>query len=95
MTSKSSWIDRAACVNEDPDLFFPVGTVGPAVCQVEAAKLVCAGCPVRQECLAWAVASGMDEGIWGGHSGDELRAPGRAQRARRTNPSRRNTDRRS
>ena len=37
------WVHYARCRDEDPELFFPVGTTGPAAMQVDAAKLVCAG----------------------------------------------------
>ncbi|MGW2342912.1 WhiB family transcriptional regulator [Streptomyces sp. NPDC001661] len=82
------WLDRAACVEEDPDLFFPVGTTGPAVDDVEAAKEVCRRCPVIMECLRWAVATGQTTGVWGGASESEraglLRAERRRARARAT-----------
>ena len=45
------WIERARCIGEDPELFFPVGTTGPAIAQTARAIEVCAGCPVRAECL--------------------------------------------
>ncbi|WP_344163711.1 WhiB family transcriptional regulator [Kribbella yunnanensis] len=61
-----SWILAAACRNEDPELFFPIGTTGPSLLQVEAAKRVCARCPVRPDCLESALGSGQDAGIWGG-----------------------------
>ncbi|MFC8358406.1 WhiB family transcriptional regulator [Streptomyces griseorubiginosus] len=60
------WLRRAACVGEDPELFFPVGTVGPAVRDIAAAKRVCARCPVRPECLEWALSTGQTSGVWGG-----------------------------
>ena len=60
------WRHRAACRDEDPELFFPAGTDGPALAQVEQAKAVCRGCPVTGECLRWALATGQDYGIWGG-----------------------------
>ncbi|MET7683344.1 WhiB family transcriptional regulator [Streptomyces sp. NPDC005423] len=60
------WIERAACVGEDPELFFPVGRSGPALRDVREAKAVCAGCPVVAECLSWAVATGQTNGVWGG-----------------------------
>ncbi|TCR20319.1 WhiB family redox-sensing transcriptional regulator [Streptomyces sp. BK205] len=60
------WLRRAACVGEDPELFFPVGTAGPAVRDIAAAKQVCARCPVRPECLEWALGTGQTSGVWGG-----------------------------
>ncbi|MET7321434.1 WhiB family transcriptional regulator [Streptomyces sp. NPDC005549] len=60
------WLRRAACVDEDPDLFFPVGTVGPALRDTAAAKRVCARCPVTPECLTFALESGQTSGVWGG-----------------------------
>ena len=68
------WRHRAKCRIEDPELFFPVGTSGPAMLQIAKAKAVCQRCPVRTECLNWALASGQDAGVWGGTSEDERRA---------------------
>ncbi len=74
------WVHRARCKDEDPELFFPVGTTGPAAAQIDAAKAVCMECPVRIECLEWALATGQDAGVWGGLSEDERRAVRRARR---------------
>jgi WhiB family redox-sensing transcriptional regulator len=68
------WRHRAACRDEDPELFFPVGTSGPALLQIAEAKIACRRCPVCTECLNWALASGQDTGVWGGMSEDERRA---------------------
>ncbi|AEW92662.1 MULTISPECIES: WhiB family transcriptional regulator [Streptomycetaceae] len=68
-----AWRDRAACRHEDPELFFPVGTGVPAQLQTEAAKQVCRGCPVADECLHWALTMGQDSGVWGGTDPDERR----------------------
>lgn len=68
------WRHRAICRDEDPELFFPVGTSGPAIAQIQTAKAVCGRCPVASECLAWALESGQDAGVWGGLSEDERRA---------------------
>lgn len=67
------WRHRAACRNEDPELFFPTGTSGPALLQIAEAKTVCRRCPVNAECLNWALCSGQDAGVWGGMSEDERR----------------------
>ena len=68
------WRDRAACLDEDPELFFPIGNTGPAILQIEEARAVCMRCEVREECLQWALESGQDHGVWGGLSEDERRA---------------------
>ena len=68
------WRDRAACLEEDPELFFPIGNTGPALLQIEQAKTVCRRCDVRDTCLQWALETGQDAGVWGGLSEDERRA---------------------
>jgi WhiB family redox-sensing transcriptional regulator len=68
------WRHQSACRDEDPELFFPVGNTGPAITQIEEAKKVCARCIVKEPCLAWALESGQDAGVWGGLSEDERRA---------------------
>jgi WhiB family redox-sensing transcriptional regulator len=65
------WRDRAACRTEHPELFFPVGTTGPARRQLARAKAVCHRCPVTSACLAWATRTGQCYGVWGGLSEDE------------------------
>jgi WhiB family redox-sensing transcriptional regulator len=68
------WRHRSACLDEDPELFFPIGNTGPAILQIEEAKQVCRRCDVREQCLAWALEAGQDHGVWGGMSEDERRA---------------------
>ena len=68
------WRHRAVCLDEDPELFFPIGNTGPAIMQIEEAKQVCRRCDVREQCLAWALEAGQDHGVWGGLSEDERRA---------------------
>ncbi|MGW1346732.1 WhiB family transcriptional regulator [Kribbella sp. NPDC002412] len=68
-----NWLLRAACRSEDPELFFPIGTTGPAVQQVEAARKVCRRCEVIDSCLDWALRTGQDAGVWGGLSELERR----------------------
>ncbi|MCB4207770.1 WhiB family transcriptional regulator [Arthrobacter sp. UM1] len=78
------WRSKAACLDKDPELFFPVGNTGPALLQIEEAKAVCRTCTVMDTCLQWALESGQDSGVWGGLSEDERRAlKRRAARARR------------
>ena len=69
-----TWRNRAACLGEDPELFFPDGKTGPALLQTEEAKAVCHRCEVAATCLKWAIESGQDYGVWGGMSEYERRA---------------------
>jgi WhiB family redox-sensing transcriptional regulator len=77
------WRHRAACLDEDPELFFPIGTTGPALEQVERAKQVCRGCEVTDQCLEWALETNQDAGVWGGFSEEERRTLRRSRQRRR------------
>ncbi|MGH9195474.1 MAG: WhiB family transcriptional regulator [Acidimicrobiia bacterium] len=80
MSPEADWRNRAACREvSDPDLFFPIGNTGPALDQIEEAKKVCRECRVRKDCLAWALATGQDNGVWGGLSEDERKAVRRGE----------------
>jgi WhiB family redox-sensing transcriptional regulator len=73
----SQWRFQARCADYDPDLFFPVGSGGPAIRQALRAKAICAQCPVRLECLDWAIDTGQPHGVWGGldeHERERLRS---------------------
>ena len=70
----TDWRSRAICRDEDPELWFPLGTTGPAERQIEEAKAVCRRCAVTSDCLHFALKSGSDAGVWGGLSEDERRA---------------------
>ncbi len=68
-----TWRELAACRDTDPDLFFPVGTTGPALEQIANAKAVCGTCDVKQACLEYAITTNQDSGVWGGTSEEERR----------------------
>lgn len=70
----SDWRHFAACREEDPELFFPVGTSPAALDQTAEAKAVCHRCPVMDQCLQWALAANQEVGIWGGLDEGERRA---------------------
>lgn len=71
MTDLTHWRDLASCRTEDPEIFFPVSDLPKFT---EPARRICAGCPVREACLAWALDRGIDDGIWGGLTPDGRRA---------------------
>lgn len=68
-----NWRARSICRDSNPDLFFPIGTTGQALDQIDAAKAICAECPVREECLEFALATNQESGVWGGTTDDERR----------------------
>lgn len=75
IAAEADWRQRASCATiVDPDVFFPIGTTGQALDQIEAAKAICSTCVVKQECLDWALATHQETGVWGGLSEDERRA---------------------
>ena len=78
-----TWRNRAACLDEDPELFFPIGNTGFALLQIQEAKAVCARCKIVETCLEWAMDSGQDFGVWGGMSEDERRSLKRRKARRR------------
>ncbi|MFF3326526.1 WhiB family transcriptional regulator [Streptomyces sp. NPDC002889] len=75
MTSTvAHWDQDAACRSADPEELFAESA------QQNRAKAVCTGCPVRTECLAEALDSRIEFGVWGGMTERErrslLRRPG-------------------
>ena len=63
------WQWRAACRGEDANLFFPPNHVEDREARLlreQQAKAICATCPVRIECLEYAVRTRESHGIWGG-----------------------------
>jgi WhiB family redox-sensing transcriptional regulator len=73
-TERDDWREHSACRDTDPDLFFPVGTTGPAIEQIDTAKSVCQACDAQAACLEYALVTNQDSGIWGGTSEEERRA---------------------
>lgn len=61
---------RAACVGTDPTLFYP-----PQDNHTLAAQAICKRCPVRDECLQYALSFGSTGqfGVWGGTSANYRR----------------------
>lgn len=64
----ADWQDGTPCSSVVPDIWFP--EKGESALP---AKLICAGCDVREQCLQWALDNGEKFGIWGGKSELERR----------------------
>jgi WhiB family transcriptional regulator, redox-sensing transcriptional regulator len=80
----TSWMLRARCRDLPPAVFFPSDGVG-----VEVASRYCAECPVKVECLEYALEHHIDHGVWGGASERARRRMAHRRRAqvRRTGPN--------
>jgi WhiB family redox-sensing transcriptional regulator len=70
-----AWMRKARCRTLSPADFFPSDGVG-----VDQARKVCAQCPVRVECLEYALTYRIDHGVWGGCSERERRRILRARK---------------
>jgi len=68
MTWNERWSESAACRTTRPDALFVRGAAQ------NRAKQLCAQCPVRTECLAEALGSNIEWGVWGGMTERERRA---------------------
>lgn len=62
------WMSRGLCQGCDPDKFFP-----DRGASTKEARATCGCCPVRLDCLAWALTQNELFGIWGGTSVRERR----------------------
>jgi WhiB family redox-sensing transcriptional regulator len=75
----NDWRHDAACREATPEAaegFFAFDNEAELIA---AAKQVCAGCPVTEQCRTWAMDHGQDHGVWGGLTADERRALRRNQ----------------
>jgi WhiB family redox-sensing transcriptional regulator len=80
--ARRDWWEAAACRTADPDMFFPVSTLGPGQDEVARAKAVCAECRVRRQCLQFALATHQSHGVWGGTTEEERRVQLHRQQTR-------------
>jgi WhiB family redox-sensing transcriptional regulator len=75
---REDWRDDAECVRHPGNVdFFPERGES-----VRAAKAVCAQCPVKAECLEYAMQWNHLSGVWGGLSERERRQLRRRRRTR-------------
>jgi WhiB family redox-sensing transcriptional regulator len=70
-----AWRDLALCAQVDPELWF-----SDSPWQYRAARAICGECPVRAECLAFALEHNEQFGMWGGLVPQERRQLHRALR---------------
>ncbi|MEV4452872.1 WhiB family transcriptional regulator [Streptomyces mirabilis] len=70
----TSWHSRGACHGMDPEdadaVFFPLPRDHEAIAE---AKELCGLCPVRRDCLNYALENALKEGVWGGLTEAERR----------------------
>jgi WhiB family redox-sensing transcriptional regulator len=76
------WADRGSCRGSDAQFFPSADHHGSTSSWAEEALAVCAGCPVRDECLTHAL-DHDEHGVWGGTTDRDRRriliADGRAE----------------
>ncbi|MFJ3670283.1 WhiB family transcriptional regulator [Streptomyces sp. NPDC090106] len=65
---EQEWEERAKCRTADPDELFVDGAAQ------HRAKTLCTGCPVRTECLSYALDHRIEHGVWGGMTERERRS---------------------
>jgi len=71
------WQMDAPCAQTDPEVFFPEDKA-----DVRLAKSICKTCPVKTQCLAFAMENAETFGVWGGTTARErqiLRNKGRGR----------------
>ena len=65
---KGAWTDQAACRGTDTEIFYPANSDEEA-----EALSICATCPVRAQCLDYAIRNRETYGIWGGATPEQRR----------------------
>lgn len=71
------WQYRAACRGEDAEMFFAPNYFErkeEKEAREAQAKTICARCPVRDECLEYALRNREPHGIWGGLNESERKS---------------------
>jgi WhiB family redox-sensing transcriptional regulator len=82
-TAPAPWMIEGACRDHDPELFFPISVSDAGSGQIERARAICDGCDVRAECLRYALANRIKDGIWGGRTEQQRQSLLRSRRRRR------------
>jgi WhiB family redox-sensing transcriptional regulator len=64
---KNNWLNHGSCIGEHSELFFSIASEGSPASrkQITTAKNICASCPVKGDCLHFAISTQTDAGIFG------------------------------
>jgi len=73
---KGAWTQQAACRGTETEIFFPANPAEEA-----EALSICASCPVRTQCLDYAIRNRETYGIWGGATPEQRRRMRRVRAA--------------
>jgi WhiB family redox-sensing transcriptional regulator len=74
-TAPGPWLAGAACAGSGSSLWFAAEDTPEGAEKAQLATAVCAACPVRAQCLDYALEIGeVTEGIWGGMTPAERQA---------------------
>lgn len=79
----TEWHERAACREYDPDDWFEIPTGRPHDDPIAEIRAICNTCPVKTQCLQFALDTGQEYGVWGGTTPAE-RAAARHRAHRRS-----------
>lgn len=71
-----AWMDDALCRHASGVDFFPDESYNR---KAPEAIAVCNVCPVKRDCLNFAMTNGIDHGIWGGTNGNQRKRMKRAR----------------
>jgi WhiB family redox-sensing transcriptional regulator len=72
-TERKEWMEHAACRETDAEMFFPVGTTGASLEQINRAVAICSVCNALDQCLNFALQTNQEFGVWGGYAEDDRR----------------------
>ena len=76
------WMEQALCTQTDPELWFAEGPANTVHGKRQKAKAICSWCPVKAECLEFAILTPyIHDGIWGGLEAHEVRRLARRREA--------------
>jgi WhiB family transcriptional regulator, redox-sensing transcriptional regulator len=66
MSVNVSWMERAKCLDYEPEMWFPRGTGNGARQEAARAVTICESCPVIKDCTEYGRTAAKGYGVWGG-----------------------------